>query len=304
MSTTLDELAERSAAFEPAHPRDVVAWTWERYGDRAVLTSSFEDAVLLDMVAEVAPQLPVVFLDTQYLFAETWWWSRSCASAPTSTSSRPSAARDAARQPLAADVEGCCARPQGRAAQRARSTGKAAWVTGVRRADGPTRADTPDRRLRHRPEPRQGQPARRLDRRRHGAYIAEPRAAAPTRSAEQGYPSIGCWPCTRPVAPGEDRRAGRWAGNDKTECGLHLARLTTDQTSRSDRRRRPRRRSTGERFPQLASSTSSRPRRSPSSARSPPSARTPCCCSAAARTPRCCCTSPCRPSRPAGSRSR
>jgi phosphoadenosine phosphosulfate reductase len=51
---------------------------------------------------------------------------------------------------------------------------------------------------------------------------------------ERGYPSIGCWPCTRPVAPGEDKRAGRWAGQNKTECGLHVTtKATTNVTTPS-----------------------------------------------------------------------
>jgi len=99
--------------------------------------------------------------------------------------------------------------------------GKRAWVTGVRRADGPTRANTP---------------VVSYDINRNLVKI-NPLAAwtdddvslyarindLPVNPlTERGYPSIGCWPCTRPVAEGEDRRGGRWAGNAKTECGLHV----------------------------------------------------------------------------------
>jgi phosphoadenosine phosphosulfate reductase len=98
--------------------------------------------------------------------------------------------------------------------------GRAAWVTGVRRVEGPTRANTPivswdDR---------------------HGLVKINPLVTWSDEDVEayqvkhellrnplvaQGYPSIGCAPCTRRVAPGEDPRAGRWSGNDKTECGIH-----------------------------------------------------------------------------------
>jgi len=118
------------------------------------------------------------------------------------------------------DIEGCChvrkVEPLNRAV-----AGKQAWITGIRRADGPTRANAPVA-------------AYDLGR---GLVKVNPLAAftdddmalylqlheLPAHPlADKGYASIGCWPCTRPVAPGEDKRAGRWSGAAKTECGLHV----------------------------------------------------------------------------------
>ena len=99
--------------------------------------------------------------------------------------------------------------------------GKQAWMTGLRRVEAPTRANAPIVASRRRSRHREGQPAR--DR-------GPTTTSRPTSSdhellehplAAQGYPSIGCWPCTRPVADGDDPRAGRWAGQGKIECGLH-----------------------------------------------------------------------------------
>ena len=97
--------------------------------------------------------------------------------------------------------------------------GYEAWVTGIRRDEAPTRADTPlvtfdERRA------GQGQSRRDLDLRDLLGYASATRVPL-NLLLPDGYPSIGCAPCTRPVAPGEDPRAGRWAGLAKTECGIH-----------------------------------------------------------------------------------
>ena len=119
-----------------------------------------------------------------------------------------------------ADIEGCCQVRKVEPLARA-IAGKQAWITGVRRADGPTRA---------------GAPVAAYDIGR-GLVKVNPLATLTDDDmalyvqlydlpahplADKGYASIGCWPCTRPVAPGEDKRAGRWSGNAKTECGLHV----------------------------------------------------------------------------------
>ena len=105
--------------------------------------------------------------------------------------------------------------------------GRAAWITGIRRIDGPTRAAAPvvewdDRWGVVKINPLVAWSDADLE----GYQTAHDLPRHPL--ASRGYPSIGCWPCTRPVADGEDRRAGRWAGLDKTECGLHLGAAGTD----------------------------------------------------------------------------
>ncbi|HEX9259605.1 MAG TPA: phosphoadenylyl-sulfate reductase, partial [Acidimicrobiales bacterium] len=98
--------------------------------------------------------------------------------------------------------------------------GRAAWITGVRRADSPVRADTPivqrDKQGRIKVNPLATWSDDDM------ALYAQLHEVPRHRLLDQGYPSIGCWPCTRQVAPGEDARSGRWSGSAKTECGLHV----------------------------------------------------------------------------------
>jgi phosphoadenosine phosphosulfate reductase len=117
------------------------------------------------------------------------------------------------------DVEGCCQVRKVEPLQRALAD-KAAWITGVRRVDAPTRANAPIVSW----DPGRGlvkiNPLATWSDETLATYEAMndlPRNPL----VERGYASIGCWPCTKPVAPGEDRRAGRWAGKGKLECGLH-----------------------------------------------------------------------------------
>jgi phosphoadenosine phosphosulfate reductase len=99
--------------------------------------------------------------------------------------------------------------------------GRQAWITGVRRVDGPTRANAPVASFDiGRNIVKLNPLAAYTD--EDMAFHAQLHGLPANPLTERGYPSIGCWPCTRPVAPGEDKRGGRWAGQDKTECGLHL----------------------------------------------------------------------------------
>jgi phosphoadenosine phosphosulfate reductase len=206
---------------EASHPAEVVRWAAEEYGvEGLVVTASFEDAVLVHVAATAVPGIEIVLLDTHYLFAETEWFAEQL------------------RQrldlnlrvvhPLAAvqpdnlwqtDTAACCNARKVEPLQRA-IAGRRAWITGVRRVDGPTRATTPVAAY---------DVGRGLVKVNPLATFTDDDMALYEQLYElprnpltdRGYPSIGCWPCTRPVAPGEDKRAGRWAGSEKTECGLH-----------------------------------------------------------------------------------
>lgn len=209
------------ADVETLHPVDVLRWTFETYGvDNVVVTVSFEDAVLAHLAHHADPGADIVLLDTQYLFAETQWYVEELRQRFDLNLRvvRPveGIVPDNRWQ---TDVEGCCAVRKVEPLQRSMD-GKAAWVTGVRRVDGPTRANAP---------------IASYDIGRNIAKInplatwtdddmalyASLNDLPPNPLTARGYPSIGCWPCTKPVAPGEDKRAGRWSGLDKTECGLH-----------------------------------------------------------------------------------
>lgn len=209
------------ASLETAQPADVVRWAADAFGTGGlVVTASFEDAVLVHVAATAVPGIEITLLDTQYLFAETRWLVDELTTRLDLNlrvvHPLPHVVPDNLWQ---TDVEACCAarkvEPLARAVE-----GKQAWITGVRRADGPTRANAPVA-------------AYDIGR---GLVKINPLAAytdddmalylhlhdLPVHPlVDKGYASIGCWPCTRPIAPGEDKRAGRWSGNAKTECGLH-----------------------------------------------------------------------------------
>jgi phosphoadenosine phosphosulfate reductase len=214
------EIAEWSASLANAAPAEIVASVWARYADQAVLTSSFEDGVLIDIVATTAPELEVVLLDTQYHFAETLWYVEELRRRYDLRLTVMRPADDVLPDNLwQSDVEACCAKrkvePLGRAL-----AGRKAWLTGLRRADGHARAGTPvlswdsGRRLVKVNPLAAWSDAEMSEYAASRGLLAHPLLA-------RGYLSIGCWPCTAPVAPGQDRRAGRWVGQEKTECGLH-----------------------------------------------------------------------------------
>lgn len=216
----LDELTAASASFETSHPLDVIRWASERFGDGLVTTASFEDPVLVHLVSQGAPSSEVVMIDTQYLFAETHWYANELTRRMTLNlrveHPQPTVKPDNLWQ---LDTAACCAARKVEPLERILST-KQAWITGVRRADGPTRANAPivswDA---VRSVVKINALATYSD--DDMALYAQVHDLPANPLTERGYPSIGCWPCTRPVAPGEDKRAGRWSGQAKTECGLH-----------------------------------------------------------------------------------
>jgi phosphoadenosine phosphosulfate reductase len=204
----------------------VLAWAAEQFGRRLAVACSMADAVLPHVVSRHVPGVDVLFLDTGYHFPETVTTRDEVADLldVTVVDVRPElsvAAQDRAHGPdLFARDPGACCRMRKVEPLRQALSGYDAWVTGVRRDEGPTRAGTPlvtwDEAF--------------------GLVKLNPLAAwtfeellehsqrhrLPVNPLlARGYPSIGCLPCTRPVAPGEDPRAGRWAGFAKTECGLH-----------------------------------------------------------------------------------
>jgi phosphoadenosine phosphosulfate reductase len=215
----LGELAAASARLEDAPAAAVVAWAIDRYGDDVIVASSFEDAVLIDVAVSVKPDIEVLFLDTQYHFPETLEFVEAVRSRYDLNLKvvEPLVEPD---DRWKVDLEGCCGVRKVEPLVRGLA-GKQAWITGLRRADAPTRAKAPivgwdvGRGL------VKVNPLATWTAEDHVGYVAE-RELPINPLTERGYPSIGCWPCTRPVAPGEDPRAGRWAGSAKTECGLHL----------------------------------------------------------------------------------
>lgn len=196
---------------------------------RIAVLSSFgaESAVLLHLVAQIAPTTPVVFLDTGMLFAQTDQYHQALTNMLGLTDvriQRPDADEVAAIDPDSDlwrhDPDACCNLRKVLPMERALAPFDA-WVTGRKRFQGATRLALPVVEVengRVKINPLSGWSQQRLD-----DYFVE--HALPRHPLyEFGYLSIGCHPCTRPVAPGEDSRAGRWAGRDKTECGIHANR--------------------------------------------------------------------------------
>jgi phosphoadenosine phosphosulfate reductase len=214
----LRELADVSASLEAASASAAIEWACDRYGHDLVLAASFQDCVLIDLAVQVAPEIEVVFLDTQYHFAETLWYVEEIRRRYDLNLRvmQPEVAPDNLWQ---RDPDGCCALRKVEPLARALE-GKAAWMTGLRRVEAPTRANAPI--LSYdigRGMVKVNPIATWTDLDVEG-YVRD--RGLPTHPlADRGYRSIGCWPCSRPVGNGHHARAGRWAGTDKIECGLH-----------------------------------------------------------------------------------
>jgi phosphoadenosine phosphosulfate reductase len=222
---TLAELAGQE--LEGAHPTAVLRWAAETFGDRFAITSSMGDAVLTSLAAEAAPGIQVIFLDTGYHFPQTLQTrDRVAAELPVeviSVKPRLTVAEQNVKygQSLySRDPDLCCSMRKVEPLNRV-LRGYEAWASGIRRDESASRADTPvvgwdERRRMVKVNPLACWTQSDVD-----AYAAD-RGVIVNPLVEIGFPSIGCAPCTQRVNPGEDSRAGRWAGNEKTECGLHV----------------------------------------------------------------------------------
>jgi phosphoadenosine phosphosulfate reductase len=228
---TAAELAARlDAELRDAHPLTILRKAYETFGDKLALVSSFgaESAVLLHMASRVAPSIPVLFLDTGMLFGQTLDYRKALAAKLGLTDVRdlrPSFADLAVHDPKSdlwrSSTDGCCNIRKVLPLDRALGE-FSAWTTGRKRFHGGDRlrlrvVEESEGKVKFNPLANWGKAE--LE-----AYAAEyDLPAHPLVS--QGFPSVGCWPCTKPVDdPNADVRAGRWAGQDKTECGIHVAR--------------------------------------------------------------------------------
>lgn len=233
--------AQTSALLRDEHPadlfaarhgggstEDLIAAAAQEFAGRIALVSSFgaESAVLLDLVAQVDPALPVVFLDTGKLFGETLRYRDKLVSRLGLTDVRvirPDPAAVAAADPdgilWTQNHDRCCHVRKVEPLARALAPFDA-WISGRKRFQGATRAALPrveadGRRVKINPLADWSRAD--LDR----AFADRDLPRHPLE--EDGFLSIGCMPCTDRVAPGEDIRAGRWRDNaGKTECGIHL----------------------------------------------------------------------------------
>jgi phosphoadenosine phosphosulfate reductase len=227
MTVDLEQLARRAGRELAAAPaQEIVRWAVRTFSTRFAVATSMQDAVLVHLVSQIAPGVDVLFLDTGYHFAETLGTRDAVAATYdinliTVTPRQTVAEQDASYGPTLHDRDPhhCCGLRKVAPLDRALARYDA-WATGLRRAEASTRAGTPVVSYDARRSKVKIAPIAAWSDADVEAYIAEhgilinPLLAA-------GYPSIGCAPCTRAVAVGEDPRAGRWAGSAKTECGIH-----------------------------------------------------------------------------------
>ncbi|MGB8020832.1 MAG: phosphoadenylyl-sulfate reductase [Candidatus Nanopelagicales bacterium] len=206
--------------------RVALAWAHDTFAGNLVLASSMGDEVLVHLASEVVPEIDVLFIDTGYHFAETVGTAAAYeATRPIRliaiTPRRTVAEQDADEGPRLhdRDPDRCCALRKVEPLERGLAR-YAAWITGMRRVDAPTRTDVDvigwdAKRGKVKVNPLAAWTDEDV------AVYAEVNDVLLNPLRQEGYASIGCAPCTRAVSPGEDPRAGRWSGRAKTECGLH-----------------------------------------------------------------------------------
>jgi phosphoadenosine phosphosulfate reductase len=221
-----DLVSHWGAELELAPAEDIIEWAAATFGKRFCVTSSMGDAVLAHLASRVVPDIDVVFLDTGYHFAETIGTRDALAATLpvnliTITPVQSVAEQDAAygKDLYKTDPDLCCklrkVQPLADALE-----GYDAWATGLRRAETHNRVIAPVIGWDAKKGKVKVSPLARWSDEQVETYIAE-HGVLVNPLVYDNYPSIGCAPCTRRVAPGEDARSGRWAGTSKTECGIH-----------------------------------------------------------------------------------
>lgn len=223
----LRAIAERGAADTAgASAEELITWSVAEFGDSLVATQSMANTALSTLIASIAPSIPVVFVDTGYHFAETLDTlervrARTGLTIVSVSSHLTIQEQSAQHGPdlWSRDPNVCCSIRKVQPLEEV-LTGCEAWLTGLRRDAAGTRRDTRPvaydaKRNVVKVSPLLGWSDDDL-----ATYTVE-HSVETSPLISQGFPSIGCRPCTRPVPPGEDPRSGRWSGFDKTECGLH-----------------------------------------------------------------------------------
>lgn len=218
---------QKAEEFENASPETVIAWAVQTFPNITFACSfGAEDVVLVDMLQKISPSSDIFYLDTDFHFKETYETRDRMAEKygmnfvqvkPKLTPEEQ--ASEHGDELWKSDPNGCCAIRKVEPLTRI-LTEYEAWITGIRRDQAPTRAN-----------------AKKVEYdTKFGLVKFNPLASWTSEDVweyirandiiynplhDQNYPSIGCEYCTKQVMPGEDPRAGRWAGNEKTECGLH-----------------------------------------------------------------------------------
>jgi phosphoadenosine phosphosulfate reductase len=226
VTESLEGLALDAARnLEDSTAEEIVRWAADTFGERFVVTASMSDGVLSHVAGRAVPGITVLFLDTGYHFAETIGTRDAIAATyPVNVETVTHPLRVPEHEAeygrlYEIDPDLCCAIRKIWPLDRALRPYDA-WASGVRRAELASRANTPVVGWDAKRRKVKVSPLATWTDEQAAAYVAEHDILVnPLRQI--GYTSIGCAPCTRPVAVGEDSRAGRWAGQAKVECGIH-----------------------------------------------------------------------------------
>ncbi|CAB4749577.1 unannotated protein [freshwater metagenome] len=212
-----EELSLLNNEFEQRTAAEILRWAADNFGPHLSLAASMTDSVLIDLAVKVAPAIEVVFIDTGYHFPETLETVEKVRR-HYGLNLRIMTVATHNEELWKVDPTNCCSAVKVGQLDRALA-GKAAWMSGLRRDESPSRADSPilarDLRGLIKINPLANWTSAQVQ-----DYIVDNDILV-NPLLDQGYPSIGCMPCTNKVLPGEDPRSGRWAGQEKTECGLH-----------------------------------------------------------------------------------
>jgi phosphoadenosine phosphosulfate reductase len=226
------ELAEASRRLESARAEEILQWAAERFAPRFTMATAFgpEGMVLIHMLAEVAPQTRIFNLDTGYQFPETLELRERVRERygiavelrqPSTTVAEYETQHGG---PLYQTNPNQCCADRKLAVLKTAVAGMHAWASAIRRDQTPDRAQAPIVGWDHKFALVKVSPLANWTKKDVWKKIMD-HDIPYNPLHDQGYPSIGCWPCTRAVQLGEDDRAGRWSGTAKTECGLHSIEL-------------------------------------------------------------------------------
>jgi phosphoadenosine phosphosulfate reductase len=230
---SVQEIEAWGASYETKQPQEILAATIERYAPKIVLGCSFgaEDVVLVDIVHHLDPSIPLLYLDTDFLFPETYATRDRIVQAyglkPTqvlqikSLLTPEKQAQQFGEALWTRDPDRCCELRKLEPLTRVLKDYDA-WIAGIRRDQSPTRAHAKVIEWDARFQLVKINPLARWTWSDVWTYI-KVHEVPYNELHDRNYPSIGCTHCTSPVAPGEDPRAGRWKNQPKTECGLHKA---------------------------------------------------------------------------------
>ena len=213
------ELAlDHGPSLETLSAGEIIEWGAEHLGTNLAVTMSMQDTVLAELAARHAPDADLIFLDTGYHFPETIEVADAVDKRYPNRLLRIQPVAGAVPELYKTDMTACCAQRKVEPLARMKLPYEG-WVTGLKRVDAPTRKNTPvleiDKTGRIKLNPLAAWTDDDVD------LFIEDNDLIIHPLTKAGFPSIGCAPCTNRVAPGADPRSGRWAGAEKTECGLH-----------------------------------------------------------------------------------